>query len=73
MTNSVGPDQTRLLQKSDLGLHCFVQTGLSENLGSLQLDEPHDKTNKMSVGPSKTQLSLGFPQSDQSLCCALNG
>ena len=27
----------------------------------------HDKTNKMSVRPAKTQISLGIPQSDQIL------
>ena len=34
MANSVDPDQ----EQSDLGLHCFVQTCLSENLGSLRLN-----------------------------------
>ena len=34
----------------------------------------HDKTNKMSVRPVKTQISLSVSaQSDQSLRCALNG
>ena len=31
----------------------------------------HDKTNRMSVGPAKTQISLASAQSDQSLNCAL--
>ena len=37
----------------------------------------HDKTNKTSVRPAKTQISLGicpvWSESDQSLRCALNG
>ena len=34
------------------------------------LYEPqHDKTNKMSVSPAKTQISLASDQSDQSLRC----
>ena len=38
-----------------------------------QFEPPHDKTNKMTVHPAKTQISLGIAQSDQSLHCALNG
>ena len=35
-----------------------------------QTYEPrHDKTNKVSVRPAKTQISLVSAQSDQSLCC----
>ena len=33
----------------------------------------HDKTNKVTVRPAKTQISLGIGPSDQSLGCALNG
>ena len=36
-------------------------------------EPPHDKTNKMTVRPAKTQVSLDIAQSDQSLRCALNG
>ena len=37
-------------------------------------NEPRpDKTNKVTVRPAKTQISLGIAQSDQSLRCALNG
>ena len=33
-------------------------------------NEPrHDKTKNMSVRPATTQISLGIPQSDQSLRC----
>ena len=32
-----------------------------------------DKTNKVTVRPAKTQISLGIAQSDQSLRRALNG
>ena len=35
-------------------------------------EPPHDKTNKMTVCPAKTQISLSIAQSDQSLRCALN-
>ena len=33
----------------------------------------HDKTNKMSVHPAKTQIRLGIRPDDQSLRCALIG
>ena len=26
----------------------------------IKIEQPHDKTNKMTVGPVKTQISLGF-------------
>ena len=26
----------------------------------IKIEPPHDKTNKMTVGPAKTQISLGF-------------
>ena len=39
----------------------------------IQFEPTHDKTNKMTVCPAKTQISLGIPQSNQSLRCALNG
>ena len=36
----------------------------------VKTNEPrHDKINKISVRPAKTQISLGIPQSDQSLRC----
>ena len=35
-----------------------------------KFEPPHDKTNKMSVHPAKTQISLASAQSDQCLCCA---
>ena len=38
-----------------------------------QYEPRHDKTNKMSVCPAKTQISLGIRPVDQSLRCALNG
>ena len=43
-----------------------------ENENRLERDtnEPtHDKTNKMTVRPAKTRISLGDAQSDQSLRC----
>ena len=39
----------------------------------IKAEPQHDKTNKMSVHPTKTQISLASTQSDQSLRCALNG
>ena len=36
-------------------------------------EPPHDKTNKMTVCPAKTQVSLGSAQSDQCFCCAFSG
>ena len=37
-------------------------------------EPPRDKTNKVSVRPAKTEISLGIhAQSDQSFRCALNG
>ena len=37
-------------------------------------NEPsHDKTNKVTVRPAKTQIGPASAQSDQSLRCALNG
>ena len=43
--------------------HCHVS----------RYESPHDKTNKMSVRPAKTQTSLGIRPVCQSLRCALNG
>ena len=41
----------------DLGLHCLP----IPHLLTLSTNEPrHDKTNKMSVRPAKTQISLGI-------------
>ena len=37
-------------------------------------EPPHDKTNKMTVRPAKSQISAwASAQSDQSLRCVLNG
>ena len=36
----------------------------------MSFEPPHDKTNKMTVRPAKTQISLGIGQSDQSSLCA---
>ena len=36
---------------------------------SLTFEPRHDKTNKMSVRPAKTQISLASANSDQSLRC----
>ena len=36
---------------------------------STEYEPRHDKTNKMSVRPAKTQISLGIRQSDQRLRC----
>ena len=35
----------------------------------IRIAPSRDKTNKVSVRPAKTQISLGIPQSDQSLRC----
>ena len=45
---------------------CRLKSQLMQNLRSLLpiAEPPHDKTNKISVRPAKTQISL---------CCALNG
>ena len=40
--------------------------------GLFRNEPPHDKTNKMTVRPAKTQIRLADAQSDQSLRCALN-
>ena len=45
----------------DVAQFCFSETS--------RIELPHNKTNKMNVPPTKTQIS----QSDQSLRCALNG
>ena len=37
---------------SDLGLHCMLRPV------SRKFEPPHDKTNKMTVRPAKTQISL---------------
>ena len=63
MANSVDPDQTAPLGAVWSGSALFAQAYLSENLGTLRyflsLFEPrHDKTNKMTVRPVKTQISL---------------
>ena len=42
-------------------------------LGLGPFEPSRDKTNKVSVRPAKTQISLGIAQSDQNLRCALNG
>ena len=42
------------------GCSLFAQTCLSMNLWWLQNEPPHDKTNKMTVRPAKTQISLGI-------------
>ena len=45
----------------------FQVQGLDTN--TLRANEPrHDKTNKVSVRPAKTQISLASAQSDQRLC-----
>ena len=56
MANSVDP----VKEQSDLG----QQACLSENLGSLlflfSFEPRHDKTNKISMRPAKTQISQGI-------------
>ena len=37
------------------------------------IELPHDKTNKMTCAPAKTQISLASAQSDQSLHCVVKG
>ena len=37
---------------------------------SAQIRAGHDKTNKLTVGPAKTQISRASAQSDQRLHCA---
>ena len=49
--------------------YVYSTTLLKDNTNERQ----HDKTNKMTVRPVKTQISLGIRQSDQSLHCALSG
>ena len=39
------------------------------NINLPKHEPPHDKTNKMTVRPAKTQISLVSVQSDQSLRC----
>ena len=55
-------------------IHGLLKKSFRGILGAFihMLERPHDKTNKMSVRPAKTQISLGI-QSDQSHRCALIG
>ena len=65
--NSVDPGQTAP-EQSDQGLHClpFHLDLLDPLLFSkttvriLEYERPHDKTNKMTVRPAKTQIILGI-------------
>ena len=49
--------------------HKYLAHQLALLYVSKQTEPLHDKTNKITVCPAKTQISLGIRQSDQSLCC----
>ena len=58
-----------------LPAYCIWWRCIIKNWGCFvgeKLKLPHDKTNKMTVRPAKTQISLDA-QSNKSLRCALNG
>ena len=56
-------------------MRIFMAKDMIGQLLNLTCEPRHDKTNKVTVCPAKTQISLGIPsaQSDQTLLYALNG
>ena len=59
LVNCADSDQTAPVP--DLGLHCSLMPICPCNTGVRETDQlPHDKTNKMTVRPAKTQISLGI-------------
>ena len=50
-----------------LTLETYLERDEEPVLNKVEL--PHDKTNKMTLRPVKTQISLASAQSDQSLRC----
>ena len=70
MANCVDPDPLLLQEQYDLGLHSLPRPvcpktwdhyGNSVSLedSATKIEPPHDKPNKMTVCPTKTQISLG--------------
>ena len=47
----------------------LAERQLTLNHWTVTAEPRHDKTNKVSVRPAKTQISLGIAQSDHSLRC----
>ena len=54
--------QAILLVLSYWGSHVVLGTQTRRQWGETIIELPHDKTNKMSVRPAKTQISLGISQ-----------
>ena len=65
IVNRVDPDQTAPLaafwEQSDLGLQFLPRPTCPKTwIITVIYELPHDKTNKMTVRPAKTQISLGI-------------
>ena len=63
--------QELLLRHMFLGCNCIYKHFVETKIIVFRFEPPHDKTNKMTVRPAKTQISLGIhPVWPESLLCS---